>query len=467
MSLVELQRQAQKVIDISESYRLIIREPYTHDDGGALFVWEHEEELGRIAINVDADGKLTRISVDRESSKTDAPALDHRQLQNIAENFFLFHYPDALDIFGFHRSETTKKGIRFYFAQFSAGLPLDRTGCFVDVSFAGEVLVFMYFGAKPVPPWPAAIISKEKLLADARNRVELSLKLIYLSSDIYDVAESGPRLVYEISPPYLWYKADEVNPELLFEVEEEIPVILEAHSAGHIAAANPTRSLEQSIGIDENMQLIRESESELETVKVWRSRDFKNEVSDLAFTGFIHNQSKNTVKASVSRKDGTLTGLIWFLKREGDQKLSRMDCYQISVDFLRSVMPYDVKRMYCIIEDNDNEHPSLETFNFKICHRQLVLANDTVTVTVNRTIGKIEYYSGPSFELALLDEIYAIPAVRKEEAFKIYWSLLDFKLAWTEWDDSEELLIYESFNRMNGNAIHFIDAQNGTAIGER
>lgn len=467
MLLAELQRQAEKVLDIPESYRLIIREPYTHDDGGALFVWEHEEELGRIAINVDVDGKLTRISVDREKAKTDAPAFEHNQLYKIAEDFFVTHYPDALDVFEFHRSEIIKKGIRFYFGQIAGGLPLDRTGCFVDVSLSGEVLIFMYLGAKKLPAWPSAIVSKERLMEDARNRVKLSLKLMYLSSDIYDVEESGPRLVYEISPPYLGYKADEMHPELLFEVEEELPVILETHSVGHSAVANPTPFLGQLVGIDDNMHLIRESESELETVKVWRSRDFKNEVPDLALTGFIHNHSKDTVKTSISKKDGTLIGVIWFLEREGNQTLSRRDCYQISVDFLRSVMTEQVDRLYCIVEENENEHTSLETFNYKIRHRQLELGNETITVTVNRSVGKIEYYGGPSFELSLLDEVSTIPTVEIEQAYKIYWSLLDFRLAWTEWDDPEEFLIYENFKRMNGKAIHFIDAQNGKAIGER
>src|SRR5690606_3936971 len=115
---------------------------------------------------------------------------------------------------------------------------------------------------------------KEKLMEDAQQRVELELKMVFLSNDIYDVEESGPYLVYDLKPHYLWYKADHMTPELLFE-EEEPSVMVETHSAGHTAAVTPESSPETLIGIDETMLLIRESESESETVKVWRPRNEK------------------------------------------------------------------------------------------------------------------------------------------------------------------------------------------------
>lgn len=466
MQLAELQRQAEKIIDLPDSYQLIIREPYTRDEGGALFVWEHKSELGRIAINVDAGGKLTRISVDRETAKADAPVFEPDQLQRIAEDFVVTHYPDALDVFEFHWSEMNNRGIRFYFVQFAGGLPLDRSGFFVDVSFAGEVLIFMYSGAKKLPAWPSAIISKEKLMEDAQQRVELELKMVFLSNDIYDVEESGPYLVYDLKPHYLWYKADHMTPELLFE-EEEPPVIVETHSAGHKATVTPELSPETLIGIDETMLLIRESESESETVKVWRPRNEKNESADWASTGLIQNRMKNTVKASISKKTGELTSVIWFLDRIGNQRLDTPACYQIAVDFLLAVIPNHLDRLHCQIEEDEDDNANLKTFNFKIQHRQFLVMNETVSVTVNRTNGKIEFYTGPSFALELLDAVSDIPTVEIENAREIYWSLLDFRLAWTEWDDSEELLIFENVNITNGRTIHFIDAQNGAAIGEK
>ena len=93
-----------------------------------------------------------------------------------------------------------------------------------------------------------------------------------------------------------------------------------------------------------------------------------------------------------------------------------------------------------------------------------------VTIAGNRNTGNIDHYSGPSFDIEIMSEVPAVPAISENEARKLFNDHLDFELAWKKDYDSETdpyILAYEACNRKTKTAIQYVDAMTGEIISSR
>ncbi|WP_342429704.1 YcdB/YcdC domain-containing protein [Neobacillus sp. FSL H8-0543] len=464
----ELQKRALSIIPISVNFQPVIEE-YT--EGEAMFSWTNEEKDEDITINLDINGNLLSLSIDKNDKTRDIIPLNFEESKERAERFLLSHYPNALNDLTLYKSKKLTCVHRFYYEQIVMDLPLENAGCYIDIDPLGEIVGFTYQGVKRNPEIPAMLISKEKLIEHVLNRVDFQLLITYLYSDIHNVAEDGLHLVYDLDPYFMEYKADVLEPTLTIIHEED-------STQSYVTLAPPTSTIirkylsnEEIIGITEQMEVIREVDMGEEIGIVWRERDWEMKEEDLSINGFFTRQTEDTVKAFISKKTGKVRSYIWFKERSGDLQLNRKECYQKAIDFLQMLDPNYYQYLQLIVwvdEEEEDETRMKESFTFHLHNGQdIPVQLALVMVVVNPKTGEIDHYSGPSFDLEQLSQISAKPAISKKEAREIFSNHLDFELAWSKNYDSETdsySLVYKACDRFSRNPIRYIDAMNGSVI---
>src|SRR5690606_12315896 len=152
-------------------------------------------------------------------------------------------------------------------------------------------------GVKPIPEIPKAVISKEKLIEHVRKRVDFQLTVVNINAAIHDAAKDGLRLVYELEPHFMKYKADVLEPTLtMIHDEDDLETYVSLPSPATSTFLKDV-SNEEIIGITDRMEIIREVDMGEETGIVWRDKDWEMKENDLSLDGFFKRQSEDTVKA--------------------------------------------------------------------------------------------------------------------------------------------------------------------------
>ena len=302
--------------------------------------------------------------------------------------------------------------------------------------------------------------------------MNLQLSIIYLYPDFYDVEGEGLRLVYEPEQSFMKYKADVLKPTLTVEHEvdeEETLISLPASSITHKEFTN-----EEIIGITEQMEIIREVDRGSETCIEWRDQNWKSDETNLSIEGLFQRHNEDTVKAFISKKSGKIKSFLWFNERKGDLELSREACYLIGIEFLQTVIPEYYQYLQLIVREDDKDEDNVfqkELFLFKTNNGYGVPVElGMVTVSVNRTTGYVDYFSGSDVDLEQLVNIPTEPAISRTEAEKLFNDHLDFELAWNNDYDSKTysyILAYEACNRKTKTAIRYVDAMTGEIISSR
>lgn len=468
----ELKRRALTMVQIPSHFQPILEELFEGEDGAgeALFAWATDEQGEGIQVNLDLVGNLTGLSIDRNIEEQDTASLSCDEKRQVAEQFLCSHYPDALRDFTFYKSEALTQAVRFEFTQMVMDLPLEGSGCYIDIDPAGSVVGFTYSGFKAVPEIPTAFISKEKLIDHVKSRLDFRLIIANLYTDFHDVAVDGLRLVYEPEPGFMNYKAGVLEPTLTIEHEEEVPRTV----IPLLPPANPVMrkdlSKEELIGISERMEIIREVDMGDEIGVVWRDREWEMKEKDLTVDDFFARQTEDTVKAFVSKKTGEVRSFIWFKERSGDFQLNREACYQKAVDFLQGVVPDYYEYLRLIVGGNEEEDDTAtkEPFTFYLyTGHDIPIQLELVSVVVNRTTGLIDHYGGPRFDIEQLQQVPTKPTISIKEATERFINQLDFELAWNKnyVSDSETYeLTYRACDRFSGERIQYIDAVTGVVI---
>ncbi|MDN4491925.1 YcdB/YcdC domain-containing protein [Ureibacillus aquaedulcis] len=474
----QLKERARTLVHIPGHLQPVIEEYFEwgNGEGEAMFSWADEQQDEGISITLDLTGNLTSLSIEQDTIATDHHALTERELKEIAEHFLCSHYPDSLQSLTHYKTKKlTTKAFRFYYEQIVMDLPLPNAGCFIDIGPSGEIVNFKYFGLQPEPIIPEALIAKEKLIEHVSNRLDFQLTITNLNSSIHDVAEDGLRLLYDVEL-FMRYKAGVAEPTLTIIHEED-----EDYPEKFVSLSPPPEriqkevSVEELIGITQQMEVIREADWGDEKGIVWREKDWKTEETGLSMDSFLLRHNEDTVKAFISKETGKLRRFMWFKERGGDLSLSREECYQKAIDFLQMIIPnYDQYLQLAVQKDGDDgvDEPEMtEAFTFHIHNRHGVKVRlELVIVTVNRHSGQIDYYSGPSFDFEQLNSIPSEAVISQKEAHNIFLKSLDFELAWNKnIEDTHEnyILAYEACERHKGTAIRYIDAITGAVITEK
>lgn len=474
-----LKKRAHSIIEIPEHFDLIIEEYFEGDHGEALFAWTNEKEDEEITINLDLAGHLTNLSIEFEQVKVTTTPLNEDARKIRAEEFLLTHYPDALSALTLYRTTEHEQMIRFSYEQIVGELPLDLAGCFIDVDPLGQVIEFRYYGVKPIPSMPNQLVSKDELRDHLQNKLDFKLKVVQMNGITDDINENRLRLVYEPKQYVLNYFADKMTPTITidFDLEEEdshtyVPLLAPVEQG---SMQHQNRSVEEFIGIPEQMEIIREVDTGDETGIVWRDKNWVKEDENLLVANYFEQRSADTVKAYISNKTGHVTRFMWFKERIGALQLDTDACYQRAIKFLQSILPgYEMylKRIICADngaedEEEEEQQPN-ETFLFALYNKQDIPVDlEMIIVAVNPTTGQINHYDGPSFDLKQLDFITSEPRISEQEAQSLYFDRVDFQLAWdSDYDDDPptDRLIYQACDRQTKKKIISVDAITGALI---
>ncbi|WP_370452573.1 YcdB/YcdC domain-containing protein [Lysinibacillus sp. SGAir0095] len=471
----QLQERAKSLVQLPKYFQPVIEEYFGDEngEGEAIFTWSDEQQEEGISVTLDLAGNLISLSVELNRTDSNTDFLNASELEAQARAFLDRHYPHALQNLTLYETKKLTTAYRFYYEQIVMDLPLPHAGCFIDVEPGGEIVNFKYYGIQPKPIIPKSMIEKEKLIDHVQNRMDFQMTIANLNPELHDIDEGGLHLVYDVDL-FMEYQTDTVEPTLTIVHEEDIP-------SKYSSLPTPTdqvkkeSSIEVSIGITEDMEVIREVDLGGETGIVWRSKEWKLDETDLSMNSFLQRHNEDTVKAFISKKTGKVRSFMWFKERSGDLCLNRENCYQIAIDFIQMIALDDYRFLQLIVNENDDEldeDKMNEVFTFQVHNGQGIrIYLERVRVSVNRQTGLIDYYSGPSFDFEKLKSIPSEPVITQNKAHEIFLSSLDFELAWSksyEEDNGEYyMLVYQACERDKRKAIRYIDALTGAVITEK
>ncbi|QDP41099.1 YcdB/YcdC domain-containing protein [Radiobacillus deserti] len=467
MDKKELKQKALTLVSIPDHYETIIEECMVEEngEGEAFFTWANKEREEGISVTLDLDGNLLKLSIDKKMVEEIRPSLDIQERKELAEQFLLTHHPEALTSLTYHRSENRSRAVRFYYEQIVMDLPLPSAGCFIDVTAKGEIVTFSLDGIKSNPKIPEKFIQKQKLFHDVTSRLSFNLLITKLYKNLYEVEKDRLYMVYE-PEPFMEYVVDAVEPTLstIHEEEEKVYTPLPKIETTRFERS----TIEEIVGITDNMEMIRKVDLGEETGMVWRDRDWENETNSRSVDGFFHNQNDGTVKAFVT-ESGDVRSFMWFAERTGEKSLNRDECFQITLDFLQSMIPEYMPYLNVkMTSDDGDEMSDKEHFLFRVHNGHgITFQTEIVTVAINRTTGRVDYYSGPRASVEELEELPLEPRYSEERVKEKFLEHLDFDLAWTrdyEEEDGSYKLVYKPCDRQSRRKVRFIDALTGEVI---
>lgn len=465
-----LKARAQQIVDVPDTFEVFI-EDFSEDgngEGEAIFVWINEEEDSSITVKLDSAGNLTAMILDLNLATIVDEPMVLTEKKKRAEQFLLEHYPDALKDFTYHLNKKMDNRDRFYYKQLVMELPLDNSGCYIDVDATGKILTFTYEGVKPLPDIPAGIIPVEALRRDVQSKLDFELTVTHVANFLFDIEKEGLRLVYEPVSGNEKYKADEMQPTFKFQREDdEVPETYQPLPVFKLNAEHIPN--EEIIGITPGMEIIREVDMGEELGIVWRDQGWDVPKKGKTMNDFFKQQTESTVKSFISKATGKVLRFAWFYERTGSLNLSRNECYPIAIRFLRDVIPEFYPYLQQVVRDDEGELSKKESFVFSIHNGHgISVESEIIMVAVNRSTGFVDYYSGPTIELEELKQLPKEAEISEEEAVASYLDHLDFELAWEyDYDQESQKLIYTPCEKSSRTQIRYIDAITGEVIVEK
>lgn len=480
MEKKELRRRAWVITEIPDNFHLEIEDYFEGEngEGEAMFFWSSQETDEGITICLDYNGNLIDLSIDLHRHYEDITSISEEACKERAERYLLKFYPNALKELTFYRMKRLDDAYRFYYERFVMDIPLDDAGSFIDIDPKGNVVRFFYRPIKEKPEIPTIRISKDKLIEHVKSRLNFRLQITNLFTDVHDVAKDGLYLVYEPDPSFMNYKADVSMPTLsIIHDEEEPETFVPLDSISIASDISKEQSVEDIIGITDEMEIIREVDMGDETGVVWRNRNWEPEShdQDLSVGSYFKRYNEDTVKAFISKKTGKVRSFMWLNERSGNLHFTREECFQKAVNFLSVVLPgYHNYYLQLIVRGDDGEIEEVrkrEVFLFQLNHSTSIpIFPGIIMVAVNGETGQIDHYTGPSFDIEQLSQIPGKPTLSKDEAKTRFLNQLDFKLTWSkdyEGDTESFQLVYQACDKLFGTPIRYIDALTGAVITEK
>lgn len=463
MQIDKLKARALEIVNVPDDYSLLIEDFIEEKE--AIFIWVNEAEDYGITVKLNSEGNLTNLNIDKKMNVDEG--VTGVQKRELAEQFLLHHYPEALEDFTYNFTRRMTHSDRFYYSQFVMDLPIENAGCYIDVNDAGEITAFSYDGVKPLPAIPENIIAAEALIEDVKSKLDFEVEIIHVSDLFLDVEEEGLRLVFDPVNGYEKYKADQPLPTYKYQREEDMK---DAYECLPEYRKQPgAMSNKEIIGITSDMEIIREVDMGGEIGIVWRGRDWDVPEQGVTMNDFFKRQTESTVKAFISKTSGKVIRFAWFYERRGTLDLSREECYEIAVRFLQSVIPEFYPFLQRIVRGDEDELSEKETFVFRVDNgHDIPVQSEIIMVAVSTRTGLVDHFSGPTIEIGELKKLPTAPKISMEEAALIYLRNLDFQLAWEyDHDEGAHSLIYTPCEKESRTPIRYIDGMTGRVIVEK
>ncbi|GGO05949.1 sigma-70 family RNA polymerase sigma factor [Saccharibacillus kuerlensis] len=479
----------------SAELKPFIEDVFRHGDQvrELLFIWTKPgTEIG-ISVTLSPDGDLIDYSVDMElyTEQEKCLHLPPEELFAIGERFVRDHYPDAPDQFSALEIEDRGDRVFFSCSQYASGMPLPRSGFWIDLHRSGFVTAFKYFGSKPEPVMPDHILTPEELLEEVAKDLSMKLYFMRLHESVHSQGDDRLHLVY-MPQPYLINRPavpesgeskknaqakDDYDP--CAGANEPILEVLRRNEPG--VPADPETLLE-SLGISEaEYEVLREVDMGSERGVVYRRREAvpAAEAVDSTdpYTLYRYMQARNeeTVKVRFDRDSGRISSFIDFREETGILQLDDRACLEIALNLLHTADPFVFPHLRLNLEeeeDKETEQPSRQNagFNFSVCKDSVPGFSHHVSVSVNRTTGRINHYMSADLGMEELEKLSLVPSLPLEEAKRRLIAALEPRLIW-ELDYSDDrsgdghyMLRYKLVERESGLSVRMIEAHTGQIV---
>lgn len=473
----DLKLRAESIVMIPEQYELLIDDYREHprEGGRALFVWTEPGTDHGISIELSKKGDLLEYTIEIADRTEEKKSCSEDELRRQAEKFVLDHYPKAMGQFDPIRSKQTKQGISFVYGQQVMGLPLPNTGFRVHVSWSGTVIEFQYRGLQKSPEIPQRIVSKEKLFKRIANSIDFRLYMSLVRTNGHDTPKDELRLVYQPSRFLSCFDADEERLEstseefnwLDEESDEWIPV--PKQSAGELDGQVALYPIHDLIGIDsKKYEIIREIDMDGRHGIVWRRKDWKPSTErDLSLESFFLNRSEESIKAFTDPDTGRLISFIRFEETKGDLRLSREECLELALQFLKRASPG--MEPFLLLKLDEERDLDSEVFAFHVHKEGVLLYMERIVIVINKTTGQPDQVSGLAVTVDQLRNLDVIPSIDTAEARQLYLTGIELRLEW-EIDYAAKTkkrryrLCYKVVHKETGLEVRMIDAKSRELI---
>ncbi|MBQ0140015.1 MAG: DUF4901 domain-containing protein [Kurthia sp.] len=457
----QLKQLAQQYFTIPENYLLTIDEV---TEENSVFLWEKEGSDEGYYVQFDPKGQLVSLAQPSISTTENHTTED---LEMIAKQFLISHYPEALTYFTLTKSDETEKTVHFRFKQLIDGIPLSRSYCIIEVAYTGLIIEFNYRHYVENPPEiPHSIVSGEDLLEKLQTS-EWFPELIYVQYDMYSVEKTGLQMIYQ--NPMLHQSFDAVTGVNLFEEEfaDEIEEPEQFIALPEVAAPAPLKTIEEIISVPSTMKLIRQSEVDTDTIgMVWRDKGHEVPSTGSTMDSYIEQRFAETVKATVQVSTQQLKGFIWFQKRLGDLQLNHEQCLDKAVAFIKTYFPAYIPYLKLKVEQPANFEESYAFFNFSIFVNEQPIEPEYFVISINRTTGDVESLMTPKISVTELDAYTSSPLITLEQAKRVLSELEAIPQWQLDYEEDKEIdrLIYRFVHKKTKQPVLGIHAVTGSLI---
>ncbi|MFP3388520.1 sigma-70 family RNA polymerase sigma factor [Brevibacillus sp. SIMBA_040] len=473
----DLKLRAESLIVIPEQYELLIDDYREHprEGGRALFVWTEPGTDHGISVELSKKGDLLEYTIETADRTEEKASCSEDELRAQAEKFVLDHYPKAMEQFVLIRSKQTKQGISFVYGQKVMGLFLPNTGFRVYVSWSGTVIEFQYRGRQKSPEIPQKIVSKERLLKRIADLIDFRLYMSFVRAEGQNVPKDELRLVYQPSRFLSCFDADEerlVSTSEDFNRQEEesdewTPVPMQSAEDPDERAV--LRSIHDLIGIDsKKYEIIREIDMDGRHGIVWRRKDWKPSVErDLSLESFFLNRSEESIKAFTDPDTGRLISFIRFEETKGDLRLSRDECLERALQFLKHACPG--MEPFLLLKQDEERDLDSEVFAFHVHKDGVLLYMERIVIVINKTTGQPNQVSGLTVTVDQLKNMDVTPSIEVAEARQMYLAGIELRLEW-EIDYAAKAkkrryrLCYKAVHKKTGLEVRMVDAKSRELI---
>ncbi|OWA37733.1 hypothetical protein B9G55_06710 [Saccharibacillus sp. O16] len=498
---------AQREAALAEAeLRPFIEEVFWQEDNvkELLFVWTKPgTEIG-LSVTLNAEGELMDYAVDPElyGGGDDRARLETAELLKIGKRFVCDHYPEALETFG--EPEAEDRGDRVFFTayQFAAGMPLPRSGYWIDVHRSGFVSAFKYFGEKPLPKLPDDLLAPQEALNRIADGLEMKLYFNVLHESVYAEGDDRLHLIY-MPEPFLTgisaLRLSETKPIEEQTEEEQFnpcggssePITDFLRRSQEPPMLRPDASLLERIGIrEQEFELLREADAGRERAVVYRRKDASANIQPQApytLDSYIQARSEDTIKLRVDRETGRIVSFMDFREERGDLNLDDSACVEIALQFAYSTDPVVFPYLLLNPREEDEEAPISEPeddesveafrrrtaiFRFSVCKNGVPGFMHDVSIGVNRTTGFVVHYIGSDLDAEELQRLSILPTITPGEAKRLLLQRLNLRLSWeidynNETPEGTYLPLYKPTGIEEVRQIRMIEAHSAAIISEK
>lgn len=162
------------------------------------------------------------------------------------------------------------------------------------------------------------------------------------------------------------------------------------------------------------------------------------------------------------KESGRLTGVMSFIKVEGEPVFSEEECHHMAIRFLFAMFP-EADQYFQVQYDEPDDEGENAGLTYKACSGGVDLRFGEGRICVSKKTGLVTFYMPPEIDPKELQEIDPVPSLTMEEAKDAIRRAIKAELAWDRCYDDDSCgkvyrLVYKPVFPL------FIEAHTGEAI---